>query len=195
MGTLPQASMREFRRHRAGEQGDEAPPPAPPTLSSVPESHWYNSANKSPHKKENCCCIGSFPLGKKPSPASQFAVPRGLRLAAERCPDSFGLAVRDGRREYSVSGADSKPERLPYPAGAFTKGCVGVQPQGKERLNNLANEDRDNNPISQLLRTRRQPNPWPQEALGSFSARGTHKKTPGPHLTNRALSGTWHPNR
>ena len=39
MGTLPQASMREFRRHRAGEQGDEAPPPAPPTLSSVPESH------------------------------------------------------------------------------------------------------------------------------------------------------------
>jgi len=30
--------MRDFRRHRAGEQGDEAPPPAPPTLSSVPES-------------------------------------------------------------------------------------------------------------------------------------------------------------
>ncbi len=39
MDTLPQASMREFRRHRAGEQGDEAPPPAPPTLSSIPESH------------------------------------------------------------------------------------------------------------------------------------------------------------
>jgi hypothetical protein len=30
------ASMRGFRRHRAGEPGDEAPPPAPPTLSSVP---------------------------------------------------------------------------------------------------------------------------------------------------------------
>ena len=29
--------MRGFRRHRAGEQGDEAPPTAPPTLSSVPE--------------------------------------------------------------------------------------------------------------------------------------------------------------
>ena len=30
------ASVRKFRRPRAGEQGDEAPPPAPPTLSSVP---------------------------------------------------------------------------------------------------------------------------------------------------------------
>jgi len=31
------ASVREFRRPPADEQGDESPPPAPPTLSSVPE--------------------------------------------------------------------------------------------------------------------------------------------------------------
>ncbi len=32
----PKASVREFRRPRAGDQGDEAPPPGPPALSSVP---------------------------------------------------------------------------------------------------------------------------------------------------------------
>ena len=36
MNRWPKASMREFRRLRAGDQGDEAPPPGPPTLSSVP---------------------------------------------------------------------------------------------------------------------------------------------------------------
>ncbi len=36
MNRGPKASMREFRRPRAGDQGDEAPPPGPPTLSSVP---------------------------------------------------------------------------------------------------------------------------------------------------------------
>jgi len=35
--TRGRASCEGFRPHRAGEQGDEAPPPAPPTLSSVPE--------------------------------------------------------------------------------------------------------------------------------------------------------------
>jgi hypothetical protein len=30
------ASVQEFRRHRAGDQGDVAPPPGPPTLFSVP---------------------------------------------------------------------------------------------------------------------------------------------------------------
>lgn len=39
------ASMRGFRRLRAGDQGDEAPPPGPPTLSSVPER---NKAAKKP---------------------------------------------------------------------------------------------------------------------------------------------------
>jgi hypothetical protein len=55
-----------------------------------------------------------------------------------------------------------------------------VQPQRKERLDNLENEDRDNNSISELLRTPRQPNPWPNEALGRFSARGTPKKHQDP---------------
>jgi hypothetical protein len=36
MNRWPKASVREFRRPRAGDQGDEAPPPGPPTLSSVP---------------------------------------------------------------------------------------------------------------------------------------------------------------
>jgi hypothetical protein len=31
------ASVQEFRPRRAGNQGDEAPPPGPPTLFSVPE--------------------------------------------------------------------------------------------------------------------------------------------------------------
>jgi transposase len=35
--TSGKASCRAFRRLRVGEQGDEAPPPAPPTLISVPE--------------------------------------------------------------------------------------------------------------------------------------------------------------
>jgi transposase len=34
--TQRQASCEAFRRPRAGDQGDEAPPPGPPTLSSVP---------------------------------------------------------------------------------------------------------------------------------------------------------------
>ena len=37
MNRISKASVRGFRRPRAGEQGDESPPPAPPTLSSVPE--------------------------------------------------------------------------------------------------------------------------------------------------------------
>ncbi len=31
------ASVQEFRPRPAGDQGDEAPPPGPPTLFSVPE--------------------------------------------------------------------------------------------------------------------------------------------------------------
>ena len=34
--TSARCRLSGFRPHRAGEQGDEAPPPAPPTLSSVP---------------------------------------------------------------------------------------------------------------------------------------------------------------
>jgi transposase len=36
MQTSTKCRLSGFRPHRAGEQGDEAPPPAPPTLSSVP---------------------------------------------------------------------------------------------------------------------------------------------------------------
>ncbi len=38
MKRCPKASVRKFRRHRAGNQGDEAPPPGPPTLFSVPDA-------------------------------------------------------------------------------------------------------------------------------------------------------------
>ena len=51
--------------------------------------------------------------------------------------------------EYSVSGFYG-PDRPPQMADGFTKGCVGVQPRGKERLDNLEKEDRENrldNPI------------------------------------------------
>ena len=51
--------------------------------------------------------------------------------------------------EYSVSGS-CEPGRPPLSADGFTKGCVGVQPRRKERLDNLENEDRDNqlpNPV------------------------------------------------
>jgi len=34
-GGIREASVREFRPPRAGHQGDEAPPPGPPTLFSV----------------------------------------------------------------------------------------------------------------------------------------------------------------
>jgi hypothetical protein len=37
-----------------------------------------------------------------------------------------------------------RAERLPYWAVGSTKGCVGVQPQRKERLKDLETEDRDN---------------------------------------------------
>jgi hypothetical protein len=45
--------------------------------------------------------------------------------------------------EYSVSDS-YEPDRPPQMADGFTKGCVGVQPQGKERLDNLETKDRDN---------------------------------------------------
>ena len=44
--------------------------------------------------------------------------------------------------EYSVSGflgSDHPPPK----ADGFTKGCVGVQPRGKERLDNLEKKDRE----------------------------------------------------
>ena len=45
--TRGRASCEGFRRHRVAEQGDEAPPPAPPTLSSVP-GRKKTAARKSP---------------------------------------------------------------------------------------------------------------------------------------------------
>jgi hypothetical protein len=45
--------------------------------------------------------------------------------------------------EYSVSRLQYRRERLPLRAAAFTKGCVGVQPQRQERLDNLENKDRN----------------------------------------------------
>ena len=44
--------------------------------------------------------------------------------------------------EYSVSGFCG-PDRPPQMADGFTKGCVGVQPRGKERLDNLEKKDRE----------------------------------------------------
>ena len=44
--------------------------------------------------------------------------------------------------EYLVSGSCG-PDRPPPMAAGFTKGCVGVQPRGKERLDNLEKRDRD----------------------------------------------------
>ena len=43
--------------------------------------------------------------------------------------------------EYSVSGFCGSDRPPPMVAG-FTKGCVGVQPRGKERLDNLEKKDR-----------------------------------------------------
>ena len=51
---------------------------------------------------------------------------------------------RDGRSRIFCVRSCLGPERLPFAAGVFTKGCVGVQPRGKERLDNLENSDRDN---------------------------------------------------
>jgi hypothetical protein len=45
--------------------------------------------------------------------------------------------------EYWVSGF-FRPDLSPVLAKGFTKGCVGVQPRGKERLDNLEKEDREN---------------------------------------------------
>lgn len=44
--------------------------------------------------------------------------------------------------EYSVSGS-CEPGRPPATVDGFTKGCVGVQPRGKERLDNLERLDRE----------------------------------------------------
>jgi hypothetical protein len=44
--------------------------------------------------------------------------------------------------EYSVSGFCG-PDQPPQMAVGFTKGCVGVQPRGKERLDNLEKKDRE----------------------------------------------------
>jgi len=66
VGTLPQASMREFRRHRAGEQGDEAPPPAPPTLSSVPESDGKTVRTRVNVTRRNAVASALSPWGRSP---------------------------------------------------------------------------------------------------------------------------------
>jgi len=51
--------------------------------------------------------------------------------------------------EYSVSGS-CESDRPSATADGFTKGCVGVQPRGKERLDNLEKKDR----ARQLLKIR-----------------------------------------
>jgi len=48
------------------------------------------------------------------------------------------LRPRDGRKTYSVSGPPDRSDCLR--AGVFTKGWIGVQPQGKDRLQETSQE-------------------------------------------------------
>jgi hypothetical protein len=76
-------------------------------------------------------------------------------------------------------------------ADAFTKGCVGVQPQGKERLDNLEDEDRDHSKIEPDFAWKTSKNN-PENARPTFQRSEYAKKFTRSLLTPRALSGKWH---
>ena len=100
MNRISKASVRGFRRPRAGEQGDESPPPAPPTLSSVPEfarpislkrtlktGHHRSVETPSQDGTTNASTNEfrlhrPFPWGRGPRLQGQSEVARGLRYAS-----------------------------------------------------------------------------------------------------------------
>jgi hypothetical protein len=87
-------------------------------------------------------CIGPSLAEEALACNSQSEVAPGLGVKPSVNLIETALQRETVAAEYSVS-CQSRHERLPLCAVVFTKGCVGVQPQGKERLDNLEKKDRD----------------------------------------------------
>ena len=107
---------------------------------------------------ERTTVASALPAGKRPSPAVaslrchlDSALVPSVRLI------ETALAVRDGRKKYSVLGRTEcgtiirpfRPDRLPSLAHGFTKGCVGVQPHTKRTARQPRKSDRDNPTLRQ----------------------------------------------
>ena len=144
----------------------------------------------------------------------QSVVARGLGLPGP----SVGLIETAGvaRRSQRIFGVRPLSlSDLQITAGGTTKGCVGVQPQRKERLNNLVIETVTDHCQSDHYRQVPVPLLWlseqgeeracqddlvrygpilSQEKSPKPLSRGTYApKTSGEPLTDQSLSGTCHP--
>jgi len=192
MGTLPQASMREFRRHRAGEQGDEAPPPAPPTLSSVPETHGRTVRTRVKVRRRIAVASALSLWGRSP------------RLQASlRCPLDSAL-LRSVKLIETALQCETVAENSPCWVPVWgPNDCRNRQAYSRSDVLGCSRPEKNGSTTSKTktVTTTRSPNscarhdnPTPGRTKPLVaSALGVRPKNTRTHLTRQALSGKWHP--